>query len=222
MGQMRGTRLRMRPLPGVLLAALLVLAAQPLPAQAPNESLRIEERTDPALQPLSPAEIRQATRILQGDDRARTRLAADQRVRTVYVERRVEDKGAPPGQRRADVVLYNYDTDETISAVVTLSPRQRIEQLTVIQGQPPGLGPEEVAEAQQLALADPAVQAELRAAGLAGRESELIITQIGVRTDDPDDPCATHRCVLLFFNTQDTVLRLQPIVDLTTGEVQLR
>jgi len=221
MNRIRGTHFTTRRLMGMLLAAQ-AFAAQPLAAQAQNEVLEIEERRDPALQPLSPAEIRQATSILQRDDRARMRLASDQRVRTVYFERRVEDKGAPSGQRRADVVLYNYNTNETISAVVALSPRQQIEQLTVTQGQPPGLGTEEVAEAQQLALADPAVQAELRAAGLAGRESELIITHIRVRTDAPDDPCATNRCVLLFFNTPDAVLRLQPIVDLTTGEVQLR
>jgi Cu2+-containing amine oxidase len=221
MNQVRGTHFRTRRLLGMLLA-VPALAAQPVASQVQNEAVRIEERKDPALQPLSAAETRQATSILQGDERARTRLASGQRVRTVYIERRVEDKGAPRGQRRADVVLYNYDTNETISAVVALGPRQRIEQLTVTRGQPLGLGTQEVEEAQQLALAHPAVQAELRAAGLAGRESELIITSMRIQTVAPGDPCSSDRCVTLFFNTRDAVLDIQPVVNLTTGEVEVQ
>ena len=221
MKQIRHPYLRMRSLLGTLLAAL-ALTAQPLGSQAQDEAVRIEEHLDQALQPLTAAEIQQATTVLQRDDRARARLATGQRVRTVSVERHEDDKGAPTGQRRADVVLYNYDTNETISAIVALDPMPRIEHLTVIRDQPPGLGIQEVEEAQQLALGHPTVQAELQAAGLAGRESDLLITHIRVQAAAPGDPCSTDRCVALFFNTRDAVLDIQPVVNLTTGEVEVQ
>jgi hypothetical protein len=92
----------------------------------------------------------------------------------------------------------------------------------VTPGQAPELGIEEVEEARRLALAHPTVQAELRANGLTGRERQLIITHLQVQTDAPDDPCSTDRCVVLFFDTYDAVLDIAPIVNLTTGEVEVQ
>ena len=120
------------------------------------------------------------------------------------------------------MVLYNYDTNETISAVVTLGPRPAVEELTVVPDQPLGLGIEEVEEARQLALAHPTVQEALRASGLTERDRELVVTHIRVQTDAPDDPCSTDRCIVLFFNTQDGVLDIEPVVNLTTGEVEVQ
>jgi Cu2+-containing amine oxidase len=214
-------RLRIRDLLATLLAAL-ALPVQPLMSQAQDEAIRIERHVDQALQPLTAAERNQAITVLQSDERASTRLARNQRVRTVFVERREDDKDAPTGQRRADVVFYNYDTNETISAVVTLGPRPQVEHLTVTPNPPPGLSTQEVQEAQQLALTHPTVQARLQTAGLAGRESELFITHMGVQAAAPSDPCSTHRCVVLFFNTRNAVLNIEPIVDLTTGEVRVQ
>jgi len=174
---------------------------------------------DHAHQPLNAAEIDTATSTLERDDRARTRLAKGQRVQTVLVERHEEDKDAPAGQRHAGVVKYNYDTNETISAVVTLGPGPQVEQLTVTKGQPPGLGPQEVEEARLLALAHPTVQAELRAAGL--RESDLVITHMQVPPAAPGDRCSTDRCVVLFFNTRAAALGIEPTVNLTTREVNI-
>jgi len=207
-----------------LLAALLAasaLAAQSLASRAQDAAARIEEHVNPALRPLTAAEIDQATAALETDERTRTRLARGQRVRTVLVERHEEGKDTPASQRRADVVQYNYDTNETVSAVVTLGAAPQVENLTVTQGPPLGLGQQEVEEAQLLALAHPTVQAELRAAGLAGRESELFITHMQVQAAAPDDPCSSDRCVVLFLNTRDAVLGVQPIVNLTTGEVEV-
>jgi hypothetical protein len=211
-------RIGMRGLLATLLAAL-ALAAQGLTCQAQDRITRIEGHADQARQPLTAAEIDEATAVLEGDDRARTHLAKTQRVRTVLVERHEEDKDAPTDQRRVNVVKYNYDTNETISAVVTLRPRAQAEQLSVTRDQPPGLGPEEVEEARQLALTHPTVQAALRAAGLAGRESELIVTHIRVQPAAPGDRCSTDRCVVMFFNTRNAVLGVEPIVNLSTREV---
>jgi Cu2+-containing amine oxidase len=219
-------RFRMRDSLATVLAAL-ALAAEPVASQVRDETPRIKEYVDDTLQPLTAAEIQQATAVLQRDDRAHALLVSDQRVRTVFIERREDDKDVDTGQpradrRRADVVLYNYDTDETISAVVTLGPGPRVEHLAVTPGQPAALGSQEVEEARQLALADPTVQAGLRAAGLLGRESEFIITGLRFQPAVLDEPCSTHRCVVLFFNTRDSVLGIEPIVDLTTREVQVR
>jgi Cu2+-containing amine oxidase len=196
-----------------LLATLLItpaLVAQPVVAQAPDEDVAIEESVDPALEPLTPREERQAVSALERD-----LGVGDQRVEVVSVDRHEEDD-----ERSADVILYNYDTEETIAAVVSLEPRAGVEEVAVTPEQAPGLGTEEVEQAQQLALADPTVQAELRAIGVT--ERELIITHIRFESEAPDDPCSTDRCVLLFFNTADAALDLQPIVNLTTGEVAIQ
>ena len=221
MNQVLYRRLRIRGLLASLLTTL-ALTAQSLASQAQDEAPRIETHVNQALQPLTAAEIDQATAALQRDDRARAHLATNQRVQTVLVERHEEDKGVPTGQRRVEVVLYNYDTNETTSAVVALGPEPRVENLAVTRGQPPGVGTQEVEEAQRLALAHPTVQAELRATGLAGRESELFVTHMRVQAAAPDDPCSTHRCVVLFFNTRNAVLGIEPIVDLTTREVRVQ
>jgi Cu2+-containing amine oxidase len=196
-----------------LLATLLTapaLLVQPLAAQAPDEDVVIEESVDPALEPLTPREERQAVGALERD-----LGVGAQRVEVVSVDRHEEDD-----ERSADVVLYNYDTEETIAAVVSLEPRPVVAEVAVTPEQAPGLGPEEVEQAQQLALADPTVQAELSAIGVT--EGELIITHIRFQTELADDPCSTDRCVLLFFNTADAALDLQPLVNLTTAEVALQ
>jgi Cu2+-containing amine oxidase len=219
-------RVRTRLLPAMLVAAV-ALAVQPVASEVRDETPVIKEYVDDTLQPLTAAEIQQATTILQRDDRAYALLASDQRVRTVFVERREDDKDMDTGQpradrRRADVVLYNYDTDETISAVVTLGPAPRVEHLVVTAGQPAALGSQEVEEARRVALADATVQAAIKAAGLLGRDSELIVTGLRYQPAVSDEICSTHRCVVLFFNTRDSVLGIEPIVDLTTREVQVR
>lgn len=206
----------------VTLLAVLVLGIQLPASQERGEGVRIEKQENRELQPLSTAEKQQAITVLQSDNRALRSLAGSQRVRTILIERHEEDKGAPTGKRRADVVLYNYDTNETTSAVVTLGPLPGVEYLTVTRDHPPGLSTQEVEEAKQLALAHPTVQARLRAADLAGREHELIITHLLARAAAPDDPCSTHRCVALFFNTRDAVLDIKPVVDLTTEEVEIQ
>jgi hypothetical protein len=221
MNQARPIHLGMRGLLATLLAAL-AFAVHPVAAQAPDENVSIEETLDEAFRPLTAREIRQAVSALRRDEEASERLPGNQRVRTVSVERHEEDKGAPTDQLRADVILYNYDTNETIAAVVTLGPSPVVEQLMVTPDQAPGLGAEEVEEARQLALAHPTVQAQLRADDLTGRERELMITHIRVQTEAPDDPCSTDRCVVLFFNTPDAVLDIEPVVNLTTGEVGIQ
>ena len=97
-----------------------------------------------------------------------------------------------------------------------------IDELAITPDQPPGVGTQEVEEARQLALADPNVRAALRDAGFSGRERDFIVTYIRVQAAAADDPCSTDRCVALFFNTRDAVLDIEPLVNLTTRQVELQ
>lgn len=169
--------------------------------------------------PLTPAEQELARATLLADARLRAALSPTQRYVVVSVERHEEPKdAATTGPRRADVVIYNYDTNTTIVAVVALGAPAGADDITVATQRQPALAREEVIVARQLALRDVRVQAVLQSLGLM--ESELIISHMEGEAvaDDPD--CATHRCVRLFFNTRNSALGIEPIVDLTAGAVR--
>jgi Cu2+-containing amine oxidase len=202
--------------PSVLLLAIVALAR----VGSSQDGVRVEQQHHPGLRALTAAERRDAVAaVVQQERRAATSLATGKRVETVVVERyHDEDKGARSSDQRAHVVLYNYETSETVSAIVSLGSL-RVESMSVVKDQPPGLGPAEIERARQVALAHPTVRARLQAAGMAGREHELIITHLLVRAVAPGDPCFTRRCVALFFNTRTDVLGIEPIVDLGTGHV---
>jgi hypothetical protein len=106
-----------------------------------------------------------------------------------------------------------YETDGTL-VIDAIVPRQS----------PLNWSIEEVEKAKKLALADPSVQAWLRAAGLAGREDELIINHIRFQPSPsaPSNPCWTRLCLDLSFNTRDAALDLRVIADLTTSEIQVK
>jgi Cu2+-containing amine oxidase len=195
--------------------------AEPVDAQAMQETQAERERQ--RFQPLTEDEAQQAVAAVRSDARVGPQVQrADQRVQVVNVELHEEDKRAPRPRRRADVVLYDYDADETTAAVVTLGNNPRVESVVVRKGVQPQLSGDEAEQAKQLALADSAVRGRLRQAGMAGREGELIVTHIQVKAIDPRDPCATHRCVLLSFHTRRTNLYIDTVVDLTDRRVELQ
>jgi Cu2+-containing amine oxidase len=193
-----------------LLVALLAISVAPslLWAQA-------------SLDPLTSAEKEQATEILLGDARVGQYMGVRPRYRIVNIERHEEDKGMDTtGGRRADVIIYNYTTDETISAVINLGPNPQVDAIKVTKDLPPALSPEEVEEAKRLALADPAIQAKLGAAGIS--EKSLLITHLLASAVQKNDACSTHRCLMLFFNTPDAVLDIKAVVDLSAQRVRLQ
>jgi Cu2+-containing amine oxidase len=189
-----------------LLVAFLAISVAPslLSAQAP-------------LDPLTSAEKEQATKVLLGDPRMRQAIGISSSYRIVNIERHEEDKGiAATGGRRADVIMYNYATDETISCVVNLGSNPRVDAMKITKDLPSALSPEEVNEAKRLALADPIVQARLGSAGIT--EHPLIITYLLARVQT-NPACSTHRCLMLFFNTQDAALDINVVVDLSAQRV---
>lgn len=172
-----------------------------------------------AFDPLNAQEIAVARSALLLSPTVRQSLGANPYYAIVNVERHIESKGARPAGRRADVILYNYTTGETISAVVSLAAPPRVDALRVTRDLPPPLGAEEAEAAQQLALANTAVRSRLQTAGVAVSDPSLIVTHLFGRSEDANEACSRNRCVVLFFNTRAAFL-FSATVDLTERRVR--
>jgi len=129
--------------------------------------------------------------------------------RVLYTER-VPDKGA--SERTAEVAIYRYDTAQALLARVDLASGE-VRRRDLPVGYPLPLVPEEIAEAAAAARQNPEVRSSLERAGLdpdAAAANGLL-----TGTVDPASPCATHRCVRLFFSTfREPVPAFSVIVDL--------
>lgn len=172
-----------------------------------------------AFDPLNAHEIDLARSALLANVTVREHLGRMPYYAIVNVERHVEQKDATSAGRRADVILYSYATNETISAVVGLAGNPRVDALRVTRDLPPPLGAEEVEAARRLALANAAVRSRLQAVGVADSDPSLIVTHLLGRTEDARDPCSRNRCVVLFFNTEAAFL-FSAAVDLTERKVR--
>jgi hypothetical protein len=173
-----------------------------------------------AFDPLNLQEIAIAKSALLGSAAVRQSLGSQPYYTIITVERHNEPKNAPSPGRRADVVLYNYITNETTSAVVSIAGAPRIDAVRVTKDVPPPIGVEETEAAKQMALANPAVQARLQGASLAASDPSLIVTHLSGRSENPGDPCSKNRCIVLFFNTPTQFL-FPTVVDLTERRVRV-
>ena len=171
-----------------------------------------------AFDPLNAQEIGLARSVLLTSAAVRQSLGGSPYYAIVNVERHIEAKNAPAG-RRADVILYNYTTGETISAVISLTAPPRVDALRATRDMPPPLGAEEAEAAKQLALANAGVRTRLQAAGVADSDPSLMVTHLFGRAEDARDACSRDRCVILFFNTR-TAFLFSAAVDLTVRTVQ--
>lgn len=136
-------------------------------------------------------------------------LAERPSYRVVYSER-LADKEA--GERAAQVAIYRYDTQQAVFAKVDLETGD-VEPMALPEGAPVPLVPEEIQEATVVALEDQAVLDRLATAGIApeGAVANGLLTT----TDDASSPCATSRCVRLFFGTLERpVPEFAVVVDL--------
>lgn len=175
------------------------------------------------LDPLSVFEVEQAKALFLRDANVLKKLGGKTRFRIVTVERHEYPKNAAlTSQRAANITAYNYNTDEAISAVVGLGTSD-VTNVVTTTGLQPSLSPEELAEARQLATADPSVQAKLSLAGVNAADMDLLmVTHLFLKDNETGGSCAIHRCVVLFFNTQDAVLGVAPIVDLSAQRVEVQ
>jgi Cu2+-containing amine oxidase len=132
----------------------------------------------------------------------------------------VPDNQAQPPQRYALVSYYRYDGDLVIIATVHLA-KMAVTDVQSYAHMPASLAPEEMAEAEKLARANPDVKKALaKYKHLDKIEVDAQVAQIA----QPDVPGYHHRVVRLFFrDAQRNYLQHVPMVDvdLTTGEVRL-
>lgn len=136
-------------------------------------------------------------------------LAERPSYRVVYSERYADKESE---ERAAQVGIYRYDTQQAVFAKVDLGTGD-VEPLALPDGSPVPLVPEEIREATVVALEDQAVLDRLASAGIdpEGAVANGLLTT----TDDASSPCATSRCVRLFFGTLDRpVPEFAVVVDL--------
>ena len=119
--------------------------------------------------------------------------------------------------RAAEVMVHRYDTGETVLSKIDLASGE-VERVDLPAGAPVPMVPEEIAEAAVVARQDEAVREALVEAGLDPDTASANGLLTG--TDDPDSPCATNRCLRLFFSTvKRPVPEFSVIVDLVTLQV---
>ncbi|MEW5989048.1 MAG: hypothetical protein AB1791_20675 [Chloroflexota bacterium] len=215
----------------LLLTATLVLAAPRTESRPSPSDLRI------GFDPLSPAEQSRAQEVALKHPAALAHQGQSQRTELLLVETHEEDKAVIASgdwPRRADVYVYNYDTDELLWAVVNL-PAGAVEHVETMHNVqlPPTAA--ESARAVQIALADATAGAVIRdlyrqASGRdLGQPGQLRVQATLFRAADepevgvgPAAACGLHRCVYLMLATAEgALLRILPIVDLSASQVVL-
>lgn len=190
------------------------------------------------LDPLTAQERDLATRLVREDARVREALGPG-RTRLVYVDfiavKSAADSNSPgeqPPRRRADALFYRYDKDIGVRALVDLE-RRTVVDVVRVGGDSVPINVEEVEEAARLATADPRVArlvgerlSRFRVATRSASLDDLRADRIeGLRTlgASPQDPCYRHRCVVLFFRSNNRYEFMnRVVVDLTSQKVQVR
>jgi hypothetical protein len=222
-------------------AAALLLAAAPMadPAPARAQSATREERFEQRYRPLDATERGRALGAARAPSKAEIRrktgrsAEAPLRIEVLAVERRRLAKDDTPEtyRRRADVTLYDYDSDQRSVATVNLETGE-VESVFVVSGGQPPLTKAEIARAYEMVFADAESAARLRAnfARVASRPlrdpGELeVIGFVYLAESMPDRNnadtalCGKHRCAQLLIRTADDVALELPIVDLSRERV---
>ncbi len=190
------------------------------------------------LDPLTEQERDIATRLVREDARVKEALGPGP-TRLIYVDfiaiKSPADSNSPaeqPPRRRVDALFYRYDKNIGIRALVDLE-RRAVVDVVRVSGNSVPINVEEVEEAARLARADPRVArlvgerlSQFRVATRSASADDLRADRIeGLRTlgTSPEDPCTRHRCVVLFFRSNNRYEFMnRVVVDLTSQKVQVR
>jgi hypothetical protein len=133
--------------------------------------------------------------------------------RVIYAERRSDKSSA---ERLAEVLLYRYDTAQTVLVQVDLGSGAA-RQLDVPGASVVPLAPAEILEAAAVARIDEAVRQALLDEGLADDAPANGVLAVAA---EPDGRCAGHRCVRLFFsNLAAPAPKFSVVVDMADLEV---
>jgi hypothetical protein len=182
--------------------------------------------------PLSQTEQDLARTLAFQNPALSVQLDQAQQTELLLIERHQEAKSATrqgDWPRRADVYIYNYNTDTLIRTIVNLETGV-VDSLETSQHVQLPLTERETAQAIQIALADPkanaAIQTQYQA--IAGRAltdpaGQLRIQAMIFRAEARPDQklgdaadCGLRRCAQLIMATQDDFLiNLLPVVDLS-------
>ena len=228
------------------------------PRVAADEQRTVEVRGPRGSNPLAPSEIDHGKQIADSSDQVKRavanaagsarleRLAARspnlgrslKNVQPLFTQRHIEDKNADPQSRKADVLYYNYSTNEVIRVVVDLNSNA-VQETKVTRGvaEQPFFTSVEIKAALQLIFDHPQLGPRLRKAyqEVTGQSltdvspleakaqggiffpNSAAHTPLGDATAD----CAQNRCMQLFVPIDDTkfIDTTNLIVDLSTGQV---
>jgi hypothetical protein len=228
------------------------------PRVAADEQRTLEVRSPRGSNPLAPSEIDHGKQIADSSDQVKRavanaagsarleRLAARspklrqslKNVQPLFTQRHIEDKNADPQSRKADVLYYNYSTNEVIRVVVNLNSNA-VQETKVTRGvaEQPFFTSVEIKAALQLVFDHPLLGPRLRTAyqEVTGQNltdvspleakaqggvffpDSAAHTPLGDATAD----CAQDRCMQLFVPIDDTkfIDTTNLVVNLSTGQV---
>lgn len=153
----------------------------------------------------------------------------------VLLIERHEQKGAPKGQRRADVFIYDYATNELIQSLVDLNTSKVISS-TRKQGIQLPLTEVELKRAKQIVFDDEDERQILEheynriTSRVLSDTSELNIKaftftadSLPNRVNEASKQCGVHRCAqLMLYTDENIVFEISPIVNLSEGVVTQR
>jgi hypothetical protein len=201
-----------------------------------SASLAAEPRRPQPMDPLSPAERREAEGIAASDTRTRELLGKGKQ-RLVYVEFvSVKPQDAEPSSkdpkdigRHAEVVYYRFAGDRGVRALVDLRGRAVVD-VAELDGDAVPLTQDDVSEALRLAIKDPELQRVLGATahtyavaspGDARAEGQHVVRGLLIHATSDSDPCWQRRCVQMLFRSGDAYLTDNVVVDLTQERVRV-
>ena len=198
-----------------------------------SSSVSIAHNNDP----LSITEIAQVTATVSPALAARSTVTSTnlQNSQEVLLVERHEQKGAPKEQRRADVYIYDYDTDELINSLVDLntsevisSNRQKGVQLPLTQN--------ELKRAKQIVFDDEDERQILEheylritsrpltdIAELNIKAFTFTADSLPTRINEASKLCGVNRCAqLMLYTNENIVFEISPIINLSAGVVTQR
>ena len=148
---------------------------------------------------------------------------------------RNEEKGAPEGQRRADVFTYDYQTNELIQSLVDLNTSEVISSVRK-QGVQLPLTRKELTRAKQIVFDDEDERQILQdeyhritsrvlsdTAELNIKAFTFVADSLPNRVNEASKQCGVHRCAqLMLYTGENIVFEISPIVNLSEGVVTQR
>ena len=159
---------------------------------------------------------------------------ADKEREVLLIERHIE-KGAPLNQRRADIFIYDYQTNELIESLIDLNTSEVIRSERK-QGIQLPLTQKELARAKQIVFDDEderqILEDEYRritsrtltdTAELNIKAFTFTADSLPNRINEASKLCGVHRCAqLMLYTDENIVFEISPIVNLSEGVVTQR